>query len=85
MLFTKFYGTEHKLYKIMLSFDYSSVGKALRYKPEGRKFETLWDKWYVTICLSLAAALGTGVYSASTGNEYQKHKSVSEEHSAGGA
>jgi hypothetical protein len=54
----------------------SVVVKALRYKPEGRGFET-WYFFY--IYLILPAALGPGVYSASNRNEYQKQKNVSGE------
>jgi hypothetical protein len=42
----------------------SVVVKALRYKPEGRGFETI----------ILTAALGSAVYSTSNRNEYQKQK-----------
>jgi hypothetical protein len=41
----------------------------LRYKPEGRRFETRWDPM---IYLVLPAALGPGVYLACNRNEYQK-------------
>jgi hypothetical protein len=46
--------------------------KALRYKPEGRGFDTRWGDFY--IYLILPAALGPGVYLASNRNEYQKLK-----------
>jgi hypothetical protein len=56
-----------------------AVVKALRYKPEGRGFETQLDEWIFSIYLILPAALGPGVYYASNGNEYQKQKNVSGE------
>jgi hypothetical protein len=43
-------------------------------KPEGRVFETWWDKWIISIYVMLPAALGPGVYSASSTNEYHKQK-----------
>jgi hypothetical protein len=46
----------------------SVVVKALRYKPEGRRFETQWGEWIFSIYVILAAALGPGVYSASNRN-----------------
>jgi hypothetical protein len=44
----------------------SVVVKVLRYKPEGRGFDTRWGEF-----LNLP---NPGVYSASNRNEYQKHK-----------
>jgi hypothetical protein len=52
----------------------SLVVEALCYKPEGRGFQTQWGKWIFSIYLILPAALGSGVYSASNRNEYQKQK-----------
>jgi hypothetical protein len=44
-------------------------------KPEGRGFETRWDELFLLMYLILSAALSPGfVYSASSRNEYQKHK-----------
>jgi hypothetical protein len=40
----------------------------------GRGFETRWGEWFLSSYLILPVALGTGVYSASNRNEYQKHK-----------
>jgi hypothetical protein len=48
--------------------------KELFYKPEGRGFETRWGELFLSIYLIILAALGSGVYSASNRNEYQKHK-----------
>jgi hypothetical protein len=50
------------------------VVKALCYKPEGHRFETRWDELIFSIYLTLPAALGPGVYSASNRNKYQKQK-----------
>jgi hypothetical protein len=50
------------------------VVKALYYKPEGRRFETLWGELIFSIYLILPVALGPGIYSASNRNEYQKQK-----------
>jgi hypothetical protein len=52
----------------------SLVVKALSYRPEGRGFETRWGEWIFSYDLILSAALGHGVYSASSRNEYQKQK-----------
>jgi hypothetical protein len=48
------------------------VVKALFYKPEVAS--SIPDEVNFSIYLILLAALGTGVSSASTINEYQKHK-----------
>jgi hypothetical protein len=45
---------------------------ALRYKPEGCDFETRWGKLIYSIYPNLSAALGSGVYSTSNRNEYQR-------------
>jgi hypothetical protein len=50
----------------------SEVVKALCCKPEGCGFETQLGEWIFLIYLTLPAALGYGVYSASNMNEYQK-------------
>jgi hypothetical protein len=52
----------------------SVVVKAPCYKPEGREFETHRGEEIFSIYLIVLAALGPGVYSASTRNEYQKQK-----------
>jgi hypothetical protein len=62
----------------------SIVVKALCYKLEGRGLDTRWGDFL--IYLILAAALGSGVYSASNRNEYQKQKNnACGEESAAGA
>jgi hypothetical protein len=45
---------------------------ALCYKPEGHKFETRWGQWIVSIYPVLMVTQGTGDYSASNRNEYQR-------------
>jgi hypothetical protein len=57
---------------MMLEARGSVVVKELCYKPEGRGFDSRGGFFF--IYLILPAALGTGVYSASNRNEYQKHK-----------
>jgi hypothetical protein len=52
----------------------SIVVKALSYKPEGLGFETRWGEVFLPSYLIFLAALGPGVYSASTRNDYQKEK-----------
>jgi hypothetical protein len=51
----------------------SVVGKALCYKPESRRFDTRRSDFFL-IYLIFPAALGSGVYSASNRNKYQKYK-----------
>jgi hypothetical protein len=46
----------------------------LWYKPEGRGFETQRGEWIFSNYLTLSAALGPGVYSASNRNEHQKQR-----------
>jgi hypothetical protein len=53
----------------------SLVVKALSYNPKGRGFDTRRGGCFkFTNLLSLPAALGPGVLSASNRNEYQKQK-----------
>jgi hypothetical protein len=59
--------------------------EALYYKPEGHGFETRLSELIFSVYLILPVALGPGVYSASSRNEYQKQKNiVSGEYSAVG-
>jgi hypothetical protein len=44
------------------------------YKPEDRGFETGWHELIFSIYVTLPAALGPGIYSASDRNKYQKQK-----------
>jgi hypothetical protein len=52
----------------------SVVVKATSYNPEGCGFEIRWSEWLLSIHLILLAALGPEVYSASSRNDYRKHK-----------
>jgi hypothetical protein len=52
----------------------SLVVKALCYKPEGRRFETLWSEQFLLMYLILPVALCPGIYLASIRNEYHKQK-----------
>jgi hypothetical protein len=64
----------------------SVVFRAQCYKPESRWFEPRWDELISSIYLTLPAALGPGVHSASNINKYQKQKNnITGEYSAGGA
>ena len=44
--------------------------EALRYKPEGRGFDSRWCHWNFSLT---RLHYGTGVESASNGNEYQEY------------
>jgi hypothetical protein len=55
----------------------SVVAKALRYKLEGRGFETRWSEWMFSIYHIIPAIVRPEVHSASNINEYQKQKNVS--------
>ena len=46
--------------------------EALRYKPEGRGFDSRWCQWIFFIDTLLPAALRPWVNSASNRNEYQE-------------
>jgi hypothetical protein len=52
------------------------VFKGLCCKPEGREFETRGGEYIFSVYVILPAALGHGVYSASSRNEYQKQKKM---------
>jgi hypothetical protein len=47
--------------------------EALRYKPEGRKFESLWCHWNFSLTYSFRPHYGPGIGSASNRNEYQEY------------
>jgi hypothetical protein len=45
--------------------------EALRYKPEGRGFDSRWSHWIFSLTQSFRPCYGPGVDSASNRNEYQ--------------
>jgi hypothetical protein len=47
--------------------------EALRYKPQGRGFNSLWCHWNFSLTLSFRQHYGPGVNSASNENEYQEY------------
>jgi hypothetical protein len=61
-------------HQISTGYTAQIVVKALCYKKDGRGFKTRWGEWIVSVDLILLATLGSGVYSASNRNEYQKQK-----------
>ena len=46
--------------------------EALRYKPEGRGFDSQWCHWIFSLTQSFRTHYGPGVNSASNRNEYQE-------------
>jgi hypothetical protein len=51
----------------------SVVIQALRYKPEGRGFDSRWCHWIFSLTHSFRLHYGPGVDSASNRNEHQEH------------
>jgi hypothetical protein len=47
--------------------------EALRYKPEGRRFDSRWCHWNFSLTWSFRLHYGPGVDSASNRNEYQEY------------
>jgi len=47
--------------------------EALRYKPEGRGFDSRWCHWNFSLTQSFRSHYGPGVDSASNRNEYQEY------------
>ena len=47
--------------------------QALRYKPEGRGFDSRWCHWNFSLTYSFRPSYGPGVDSASNRNEYQEY------------
>jgi len=47
--------------------------EALRYKPEGRRFDSRWCHWNFSLKYSFRPHYGPGVDSASNRNEYQEY------------
>ena len=50
-----------------------SVVKELRYKSEGRCFDSRWCHWNFSLTYSFRSHYGPGVESASNRNEYQEN------------
>jgi len=46
--------------------------EALRYKPEGRGFDSRWCNWNFSLIRSFLPHYGPGIDSASNRNEYQE-------------
>jgi hypothetical protein len=51
----------------------SAVVEALRYKPEGRGFDSRWCHWIFSLTYSFRSHYGPGVDSACNRNEYQEY------------
>jgi hypothetical protein len=51
----------------------AQLGEALRYKPEGRGFNSRWCHWNFSLTLSFRQHYGPGVDSAFDRNEYQEY------------
>jgi hypothetical protein len=47
--------------------------EALRYKSEGRGFDSLWCNWNFSLTYPFRSHCGPGVDSAANGNEYQEY------------
>jgi hypothetical protein len=47
--------------------------EALRYKPEGRRFNSQWCHWNFSLTLSFQPHYGPGVDAAYNRNEYQEY------------
>jgi hypothetical protein len=54
-------------------FLYYYKGNTLRYKMEGRGFDSRWCHWNCSLILSFRSHYGPGVESASNRNEYQEY------------
>jgi hypothetical protein len=51
----------------------AQLGEALRYKSEGREFDSQWCHWKFSLTQSFRPHYGTGADSASNRNEYQEY------------
>jgi hypothetical protein len=47
--------------------------EALRYKPEGRGFDSRWCQWNFSLTQFFRPHYGFGIHSASNRNEYQEY------------
>ena len=51
----------------------AQLAEALRYKPEGRGFDSRWCHWNFSLTCPFRPRYGAGVDSASNRNEYQEY------------
>jgi len=58
---------------IILGHAVAHLVEALRYKPEGRRFDSRWCQWNFSLTQSFWPHYGPGVDSASDRNEYQEY------------
>jgi hypothetical protein len=56
----------------MWGYAVGQLVEALRYKPEGRWFDSRWGQWNFSVTSSFWSHYGPGVDSASNRNEYQE-------------
>ena len=56
-----------------LNFSVAQLVEALRYKPEGRGFDSRWCHWNFSLTQSFRPHYDTGVDSTCNKNEYQKY------------
>jgi hypothetical protein len=49
------------------------VGEALRYKPEGCRFDSLWGHWDFSLTETFRPHYGPGIDSASNSNEHKEY------------
>jgi len=58
---------------INMNFAVAQLVEALRYKSEGRWFDSWWCQWNFSLTFSFLSRYGPGVGSASNRNEYQEY------------
>ena len=57
----------------LLGHAVAQLVEALRYKPEGRGFDSRWCHWNFSLTQSFRSHYGPGVDSASNRNKYQEY------------
>jgi hypothetical protein len=67
------YNTEQKNWSSKHMHVVALLVEALRYKLEGRSFDSQWCHWNFSLTLSYRPHYGPGVDSASNRNEYQEY------------